>query len=201
MGIAAAILEHLLAAYMVAVWPLMSRRRYQNLKRRLAQGDSSARPRVYRRMILHQWTMVLVIAVILLLGGASPAELGIRLPADAGWNVELLLILLAAVAGSGLVFRWKGDQFVRRMLEGIKVILPTTGRERWSFVALAVGAGISEELVFRGFLIYYLALYFPRWPLNAQVLATAAVFARMFTKAGAALPARGYWEQHSHCYI
>ena len=127
-------------------------------------------------MILHQWTMVLLIAVILLLGGVSPAELGIRLPADAGWSVEILLILLAAVAGSGLVFRWKADRFVRLMLEGARAILPATTRQRWGFVALAVGAGISEELVFRGFLIYYLALYFPRWPLNAQVLATAAVF-------------------------
>jgi membrane protease YdiL (CAAX protease family) len=41
-------------------------------------------------------------------------------------------------------------------------LLPGTPVERCHFAAISIGAGITEELLFRGFLIWYLGFYFPR---------------------------------------
>src|SRR5579864_7800456 len=57
-AIAAAGLSHVLAVYMILVWPVLVRRRYQTLKRGLQEHDPNARMRAYRRMLLHQGAMV-----------------------------------------------------------------------------------------------------------------------------------------------
>jgi len=49
-------LSHLLVAYMVLVWPWRGRRRYRTL-----QSAPDARIDVYRRMLLHQAVIVLVV--------------------------------------------------------------------------------------------------------------------------------------------
>jgi hypothetical protein len=53
-------LSHVLVAYMILVWPVLVRRRYQTLKGGLQEHDPNARMRAYRRMLLHQSAMVLV---------------------------------------------------------------------------------------------------------------------------------------------
>jgi len=55
-------------------------------------------------------------------------------------------------------------------------ILPVTARERWLFVAISIGAGISEEMLFRGFLLYYLDQHFPGLDSGAQILMSGLVF-------------------------
>ena len=45
---------------------------------------------------------------------------------------------------------------LQRQLEKASIYLPQTARERRWFVAVAVSAGICEEILYRGFLIHYL---------------------------------------------
>jgi uncharacterized protein len=56
------------------------------------------------------------------------------------------------------------------------LLLPDTAKERSLFGALSVGAGISEELAYRGFLIYYLGSYLPQLNLLEKVLLSSLVF-------------------------
>lgn len=55
-------------------------------------------------------------------------------------------------------------------------ILPVTALERWTFVAIAVGAGFSEELLFRGFLMDCLGQHFPSVDSWALILISSAAF-------------------------
>ncbi len=53
---------------------------------------------------------------------------------------------------------------VRNQLDAqpsVRVILPTNARESRAFAALAVTAGICEEVLYRGYLLYYLRLWLP----------------------------------------
>lgn len=62
-----------------------------------------------------------------------------------GWSVGMIPVLVALVlVGRALGLRESP------LLAGL---LPRTGKEKLGFVALAVSAGICEEVVFRGFLI------------------------------------------------
>ena len=164
------------------LWPLLGRRRYQRLQQKLS-ADPEARLRVYRRMILHQWMMVLAVTIILAVGSIPAAEIGLRPPVEGGTiQAGMLLILLAAIAASGLFFRWKGDRFVQRMLRMAAAILPATPTERWLFAAISIGAGISEELLFRGFLLYYIDSHFPGldWPVEVLISGVLFGFAHLF---------------------
>lgn len=167
------VLSHLLVAYMVLVWPWRGRRRYQTLQNELAGGASDVRIDVYRRMLLHQAGIVLVVLMIAWAGNIPRESIGLVM---SGTQVRLVLMLLAAIGISGLFFRWKGDRFVKRMLEMAVAILPATRIERWWFAVLSIGAGVSEELLFRGFLLYYLARYLPDLNVWPQILIASAVF-------------------------
>ena len=161
-------LSHLLVAYMVLVWPWRGRRRYRTL-----QSAPDARIDVYRRMLLHQAVIVLVVLIIVWIGKIPRESIGLVM---SGAQVRLVLMLLAAIGISGLFFRWKGDRFVKRMLEMAAAILPATPIERWWFAGLSIGAGVSEELLFRSFLLYYPARYLPDLNVWPQILIASAVF-------------------------
>ena len=173
MKILSDILSHLLVAYTVLVWPWRGRRRYRTLQSELTGGASDVRIDVYRRMLLHQAAIVLVVLMIAWAGKIPRESIGLVM---SGTQVRLVLMLLAAIGISGLFFRWKGDRFVKRMLEMAVAILPATPIERWWFAVLSIGAGVSEELLFRGFLLYYLARYLPDLNVWPQILIASAVF-------------------------
>jgi len=169
-------LSHLLVVYMTLVWPVLVRRRYQSLERRLRENDPHARIEVYRRMIAHQWAMVLVVAAILALGSIPPDRLGLVKPAGDILQMEILVIFLASMGVSGLFFRRRGDRVIGRMLKMAGAILPVATQERWMFAAISVGAGVSEELVFRGFLLYYLNRHIPGLENWALITMSGVVF-------------------------
>ena len=173
---AAAGLSHLLVIYMILVWPALVRRRYQSLQRRLQEHHGNARIRAYRRMLLHQGAMVLVVMAILALGSIPASRVGLLKPAGGALETNILVCVLGGVIASGLVFRWKGDRMVERLFKMAGAILPVTAQERWTFAAIAAGAGFSEELLFRGFLIDYLNQNFMRLDTWALILISSLVF-------------------------
>jgi membrane protease YdiL (CAAX protease family) len=175
-AMAAVVLTHLLIVYTVLVWPVLGRRRYLGLQKKLRAQDPHARTRAYRRTILHQWAVVSVVAIIMALGRIPPAAVGLRKPAAGTLDATTLLILLAVIGLSGFFFRWKADRYVQRMLKMAGAILPVTVKERWLFSAVSIGAGVSEELLFRGFLLYYLHSHFPDMDAWMQIPISSFLF-------------------------
>jgi CAAX protease family protein len=175
-AIAAAGLSHALVAYMILIWPALVRRRYQSLQRRLAEHDPNARMRAYRRMLLHQGAMVLVVMAIVYLGSIPAFRVGFVRPMGGPLQANILLSILGAVIASGLFFRWKGDHVVQRLFKMAGAILPVTAQERWTFAAISAGAGFSEELLFRGFLFDYLGRNFAPLDTWTLILISSLVF-------------------------
>ncbi|HEX2729856.1 MAG TPA: CPBP family intramembrane glutamic endopeptidase [Rubrobacteraceae bacterium] len=62
------------------------------------------------------------------------------------------------------------------MMKPFPTLLPSTREERWVFAALSVTAGICEEILFRGFLLFYLQDFFLGLPLAAAVTVSSIVF-------------------------
>ena len=120
---------------------------------------------------------VLVLGLWRLTGRPLDA-LGLATPAGAGLYCFAIVGILAFVMAGQIVFF---DRIVkpgrlaklRSQLPEMK-ILPRNGRELAVFLLVAVTAGIWEELLYRGFLIWFLAPYATLW--GAVALSTA-VFA------------------------
>lgn len=175
-AIAATGLAHALVVYMILIWPALVRRRYRSLQRRLQEHDPNARMRAYRRMLLHQGAMVLAVVAILALGAIPPSRVGFAKPAGGPLQTNILLSCLGGVIASGLILRWKGGHLLPRLFKMAGAILPVTAQERWTFAAISMGAGFSEELLFRGFLMDYLRQNFAGLDTWALVLISSAVF-------------------------
>jgi membrane protease YdiL (CAAX protease family) len=61
-----------------------------------------------------------------------------------------------------------GDKLLR--------MLPRTRAERWSFAALAVTAGITEEVIWRGFGLGLLFMLLPHAPVAVPIVLAALAF-------------------------
>lgn len=177
------LLAHLLFAYLVFVEPILGAHMYGNLKRSLLR-DRGALVRFYRRGIAMEWSWVLVVALIVVLGGASPHDIGLvwkSPPAQVlgffaaflvGAGVPIVVFAVRSRRGGGA---GPGESF-RRMLDHISDMLPSTRKERQLFAALSITAGICEELLFRGFLLFYLQDLFLGLPLVGAVVISSVIF-------------------------
>jgi membrane protease YdiL (CAAX protease family) len=163
-----------LVAYLTLVLPVVGRSRYRQLQE-YADVDPTLRRAAYRSSISRQWVMVAVALLVLLAAGAPLGDLGLRPSGEL--LPELLpglglLVLFGALLA--LVLRmWPAAR--GRVLRPVAALLPVTAAERRSFVAVAITAGVAEEVVFRGFLLVYLT-DIASVPVGPAMLASAALF-------------------------
>jgi membrane protease YdiL (CAAX protease family) len=172
----ALLIAHLLLAYTVLVGPWVARSKYKQLQQRLSRGIRNARSRFYFIAVTQQCLRVGVIFLFLWLASLPPAALGLTSPASWPIAKTLLITFFAAIVFSVFLFRITGDRLLRRLLKMAGSLIPTTATERWWFAIVSIGAGVSEELLFRGLLIWYLNHYFPQLTVYQLIAISAVLF-------------------------
>jgi uncharacterized protein len=167
--------DHVLLLLFAVVQPVAS---VISFRRYVARGPDPDRVRLYRRTLALEWSALAVLSAGWMGLGRSGASLGFVAPAGAGfWAGAALVLLLIAV----LVQAWRSarrlDEAGRRKqisaLGKLVHFLPRTGRDYGYFALVSVTAGIVEEVVYRGFLLWYLSLHLPLW---AAVLVSSVIF-------------------------
>lgn len=152
-GVVATAITVALVLFYLVVSPPRQRARYRLLVR-ARRDDPTALSRFYRSAMKRQaMGSVLVLVAVLATSGIEWRDVGLVWPhgAQVGQAWGSVAYLCALVAASGLVLR-------RRALTGRTVpgqrlfaaIVPTTPAERRLGAGVAFGAGVAEELVFRG---------------------------------------------------
>lgn len=152
---------------------------YPRLVRGGPGGPSRARRHAYRESIIVQWTLTALTAWIWVRAGRPWPELGVAAPA--GWGFWLALLLAGVVIAAGT---WQRLSLTRSededtheamldQLDHLRALLPHTRAELKQFSAVAVTAGLCEEVLFRGFVYWYLAALVPA---PAAVVLAAALF-------------------------
>jgi membrane protease YdiL (CAAX protease family) len=172
---AAAVLATALVVMLVAVLPPLGRKRQERWRLRLA-AHPGRRVERYVRLLEGEGILLAFVAVVGILADRSPASIALRwgdAPATAG--VVLGGALCATVA---IVRRHAGSERVVAVLARqprLLPLLPRTRRERLVYAGVALSAGFSEEVAYRGF-----GLAYARWALPADsaevVLLVAAAF-------------------------
>lgn len=170
------VLTHLLAVYAVLAAPWLGCIWYRMARRRIASGRPDAKVRLYRGLAVEQILSTAVVLFIWRNGQLSAASLGLVLPGSWGWSMATLVVIVGALAWSGFRLRPKAAKIRKQLEASIGALLPDSHRERSWFAAISVGAGISEELAFRGFLFYYFATYVPQLNTLEKVLLTSLCF-------------------------
>mgnify|MGYP001021881361 CR=1 FL=1 len=176
-----------LVGWLLVAEPLLGRRASLRLGQALDRGEADARTRFLLAWTWQGWALVAAtMAITLGLAGWSPAQLGLAWPRDtAGVNIGTLLGLggamlagaATAVIGARIAARRHGNRTsTAPATAAILRMLPRTRRERLAFAALAVTAGIGEEIVWRGFGLGVMHAWLPQAHPVLWVLLLAVAF-------------------------
>ena len=127
----------------------------------VSSGAPDARTSAYRRVLVGEWGFA-VIAIALWLTARRPLP-ALGLSAPGGWRLAVGLVLATAVVVLAVlqiasVARATAEQRValRPRLGELAFMLPHTAEEQRWFMALSITAGICEELLYRGYLVWVL---------------------------------------------
>jgi membrane protease YdiL (CAAX protease family) len=169
--------DHLVVAFLLLVAPAWGAWEYRKFVREARAGKERARVNNFRWTIVNEWVFVLLLLVWWMLAGRSLSALGFVLPPGIRTVAGLVLTALGLLL---LALQWRAMlRLDERGLDSLKAqaaavidMLPRTAQEHRWFKAVSVTAGICEELVFRGFMTWYLAHWMSPW-LAAVVAAVA----------------------------
>lgn len=171
------VLDHVLALLLAVATPFFGARSRRDMERLVAERGADARRIIYGRTMLSQWTGAAATIVIWVLAARTWAAIGISRPA--GWGFVAVSALTVAVLG---YFAWQLYLVHRRpdvaakareSAAALSFLMPVTPADMRMFGFLCITAGVVEELLFRGFLIWYLSAFIPFW---AAAVASSAVF-------------------------
>lgn len=163
--------DHVLGVFLVLILPLYGLGAARRLRRAVARGELAARSRIWLLTAAVQWGLVAAVLLRWRLAGRPISTLGVLPPPEGcpAWILGLEILLLAAVA-AGLLGQWAAAlrsadtrRRLRGELEPLTQVLPRRDQELPAALALAVTAGICEEVLFRGFLLAWLAAWVSPW--------------------------------------
>jgi uncharacterized protein len=121
--------------------------------RQLAGLEDLPRRAAYASSIFSLWLLAAATGVVAFVGGIDAVDLGLAATSVthmAGWTV------LLTVAGVAVLFAFRFAGVRETPLT--EQLLPVDGGDRAWFAGVSITAGITEEIIFRGFLMYTLTL-------------------------------------------
>lgn len=112
----------------------------------------------YFRRIISSWVLLGIAGIILLHDGVPLSSIGLLLP-NTWWPTLLAFLGVGTLFSLLMVMHlraWNDEQLAAKLArEKRRLALPRTTSERLVWVGVSMNAGIWEEIVFRGFLPWY----------------------------------------------
>ena len=162
------IFDHAFIILFAVIYPVSGYFSIRKLRRRIAAGEPVNRKHLYDMTLLGHWLLFVVGLLLWMILDRSWADLGFRLALDFRFfagavltvvGIAFLVSQLRAIGKASAADLGK----IRSEVESVEMLLPRNGNELGRFNALSVTAGIVEETLWRGFLIWYLSQVMPVW--------------------------------------
>ena len=156
--------DHLLFVVLAVLGPVWgSTIGYRRLTRTASYDLPRVRGSVYRAAILMQWTLAAAAVALWMAAGRPWSLLGVVPFPTWGLGGTALGAVIVIV----FVLRQRREAIeddealveVRERMRHVEPMLPRTPAEMRTFVMLAITAGICEELLYRGFMIFYVSRF------------------------------------------
>jgi uncharacterized protein len=146
--------------------------------RRIASGAPGARKQLYWSVLAPEWGLTAAILWLWRAQGRAWAALflGISAPMPRfaiGMALAAAMVALLVHQRRTVLARPELLEVVRRKIANSEALVPHAQDERGLFAALSVTAGVCEEIIFRGFLIWYFWVWTGPW---WALLISSAIF-------------------------
>lgn len=192
----------LLILFTLVYEPIIGYLGYRAFKERVGE-DPDARINYYAKIMIGLWLPAICILLLVGFTDVAWSDIGVALP---GLHVEPMgpiityaVPILVSLYCLLMAYYWIGYQFSDKIKKRFaqareeqtgKVayadILPVTGRERRWWTAVSLTAGVTEELIYRGFLLFAFSHLFPGLSIWLIMLASAVLFGLAHTYQGVA---------------
>ena len=162
------LVDHIFILLLFVVQPIYGVFEARRYEAREKAGQPLDRVRFYRLTAAVEWAFLAVLIAAWLIYSRPIVDLGFAAPGGPGfWSGAAVLVLLTGY----LVYSWRcakraSETEKAKQAESFgKIVkyLPHTSRELSSFFGVSITAGIVEEIVYRGFVLWYLAQVMPLW--------------------------------------
>jgi len=162
------LMDHLLTIVLVIVYPVVGYLSFKRLLRRIEAGEAVERSKLYQQTAAGHWTLFFVALALWYSQGRAWVDIGFGPGTGTGFLVGVLLTLAAIVFLVMQIRQVAASEIdevrlIRNRLGKVDVILPRNGNELGRFYGLALTAGIVEETLWRGFIIWYFGQLLPLW--------------------------------------
>jgi membrane protease YdiL (CAAX protease family) len=165
--------DHLFIVLLVVVQPIHGAVTYRRYVRQIEAGMPANRVALYRQTLVLEWAALAVLALAWWLFGRPVMELGMSVPGGIGFWIGCGAVLLAWFWRKATALSEQERASQLDSLGNLVHFLPRPGREYRYFFGLSITAGVVEEIVYRGFMLWYLAHFMPLW---AAVLLSSVAF-------------------------
>jgi hypothetical protein len=171
----------------ILILPIIGwKRTWPQYLKRLKTGAPGVRIRYYRRLMVGQWIVAACLLSywalkarpwnwLMLAGKTTPFDTGIPTEWRLWGGLTYVALLIGILAAKRRAFLARSDRMerVRQKLAYVEPLLPHTATERRLFWLVSLTAGTVEELLFRGFLFWFLSAWMGSL---SAVLVSSAIF-------------------------
>ena len=172
------LVDHLMILALFVVQPIYGAYAYRRFIARVESGEPRLLVKEYRITMIVEWSALAVLLLTWVILARPLGALGFEAPAGAGFLWGLLLLAITTVY---LVYAWR--QATRATTEQrkkaeksfgkLRYFMPYDRRTYTRFFWLSITAGVVEEILYRGFVFWYLGAFMPVW---AVVLVSSLAF-------------------------
>ncbi len=157
------LLDHLITIVLIVGLPLYAVRSLPGTKARIASGEPGARVRMYWETCRMQWVLTAVLLGGWWYAGRTGTQLGFSVQLTGGFWITFAILVGLCAAMAVQFIRTARSETSRRGAESsfgeAALLMPRNRRELRPYMVLAVTAGVCEEILYRGFLIWYVAQF------------------------------------------
>jgi hypothetical protein len=162
------LVDHIFILLIFVVLPIYSAIDTRLYLARIEAGQPANRVRFYVETSIMQWVFLVAVGIAWWILGRPITDLGFKnLEGLELWGGTAVLVVIIGM----LVYGWQttkraSDQEKMKQVNGLGRMvnfLPHTSRDLRYFFGVSITAGIVEEIVYRGFVLWYLGSFMPLW--------------------------------------
>ncbi len=169
-------------------FPISGYNSIKKLKKSIAGRDYSKRIKFYRETILWSWIPFFLIFLLIPISGISLNDIGIKwfhidTSSLTKWvvypSIGFYILYLLYNIYSIIVFKSNKEsreKAAKGVPDNFRSLLPITQKEKRVWSLVSISAGTTEEILYRGYLFYALAIVFPYLSLIHILFITTIIF-------------------------